>query len=93
MAANYGVLVFQHLQTAKKMPVKKCVFDHGGYDRSHPFRKMTNQLKRERKAIAAYYRLLRKHADYGPAAARLAHRYAQVTAGVDAKDRIKQLSD
>lgn len=75
------------------MPPRRCVFDHAGLERDHPYRKQTNAFKRERKIIATYYRWLRNSPDYGPKAARRAHYHGQVTRGHDAKYRLKELAN
>lgn len=81
------ILTEEHVKTARAMPRKGAGILHG--ERAA---KWLRQVKRERKAIAAYYRLLRVHEDHGPGNARIAHRYAQVVTGAGAKWRIKQLT-
>lgn len=83
------ILTEQHIQTARKdMPPKRFYFDRGDAASKRERRK----LARDRKAIAAYYWLLRRHPDYGPTMARLAHRHGQVVRQCDAKWRIGQLT-
>ena len=79
-----------HLATAGRMPQKKSQVLYG-----EAKKKWERWLKRDRKAIAAYYRLLRSGtvAGYGIAQASIAHRYAVVTTGTEARSRIKNMTE
>lgn len=86
---NLRPLTVMHLLAAKKMPYKYAVALIGDARK-----KYQRFLNRERKDIARYYRLLRSGtvSDYTAASARIAHRYAVVTTGTEARIRIKNLT-
>lgn len=83
-------LTVMHLTAAALMPRKVPPF-WMGEKRDRAFRAAA---KRERKAIAAYYRLLRSGTvdGYGPRQAAIAHRYGVVTTGTEARVRVKNLT-
>jgi hypothetical protein len=85
-----GVLTFMHLQTARKMPHKESQAICG-----EPARKYAMKAKRERKAIARYYQLIRTCGltGYGPSQASVAHRYGVVVTASAARSRIKVIEE
>jgi len=86
---NLKVLTQMHLTAAKKMPRKTAQALYG-----KAAEKYERWLRKERKDIARYYRLLRSGtvADYTSASARVSHRYAVVTTGAEARVRVKNLT-
>lgn len=83
-------LTMMHLRTAAQMPRKTPPLWLGEKaDKS--FRRAA---KRERGAIAAYYRLLRSGivGGCGRKQAAISHRYGVVTTGAEARTRIKNLT-
>lgn len=83
-------LTAMHLRTAAKMPRKTPPLWLGD-KADKAFRR---SAKRERAAIAAYYRLIRSGtvAGYGRKQAAIAHRYGVVTTGAEAETRIKNIT-
>lgn len=83
-------LTAMHLRTAAKMPRKSPPF-WMGEKRDKAYRAAA---KRDRKAIAAYYRLVRSGSveGYGPRQASIAHRYGTVTTATEARTRIKNMT-
>lgn len=83
-------LTVMHLTTAALMP-RKAPQIWIGEKRDRSFRRAA---KRDRNAIAAYYRLLRSGTidGHGPKQAAIAHRYGTVTTGTEARVRVKNLT-
>lgn len=81
------VFTGMHLSTAKRMPRKAHPLWLGD-EKDKAYRR---RAKRERKAIAQYYRLLRSagHEEYPGTG----HRYGIVTTGTEARVRIKHLQN
>lgn len=89
MRDNLKTFTHEHLATAKRMPRKQ----HPLYSvaMSKAGKSYARQAKKDRKAIAAYYRFYRNDYDHGCKAASRGHRYGIVTTGSDARYRLKQL--
>lgn len=85
---NLTPLTHAHLKASKLMPRKR----HPLWLGEKKDKAYSRQAKKDRKAIADYYRFYRSDYDHGPAAASRAHRYAVVTTGQDARYRLKQLA-
>jgi hypothetical protein len=87
---NLAPLTVMHLRTAARMPRKEPQIWPG----EKAVRQYIRRAKRERNAIAAYYRLLRSGtvAGYGPKQALIAHRYGTVTTAAEANTRIRNLT-
>ena len=86
ISRGLNALTSMHLKTARAMPRKVHPVLYG--DRAEKYAK---QAKRERKAIAEYYRTIRRtgiedHPGTG-------HRYGIVTTGAQAKMRLKAMAD
>lgn len=84
-------LTHMHLAAARLMPPRRPPLALGDARKDAAW---ARRLKAERRAIAAYYRAVRGLAalDYGPAAARTAHRYAVVRTAAEAKARLRHLT-
>lgn len=88
MATILKPLTVMHIAASRKMPQKRTQLLHG-----EAAKERERWVKRERRDIARYYLLLRSQTidGYELKEARIAHRYAVVRTGTEARVRVKNM--